>query len=170
VSAAVQPSPAAEPRQRADIERVMRDQMDAYRRLSGPELAAQINRDKEFVLTLGRRFPASRRWRRRGVPKMCFRNSTHVSLHHGLIYVEGFAYDHTVDFLFHHAWVFEEGAPDVAIETTLRDPNNYSFFGVPFTREQLVESMVGTKVYGIIGHQGRSLMQRMLREKAGMVG
>jgi hypothetical protein len=163
-------SAAIEAPVRADIEQVMRDQMDAYRRLSGPELARSINRDKEFVLALGRRFSASRRWRRRGLPKMCFRNATHVALHHKLTYVEGFAYDHTVDFLFHHAWVCEEQHPDMAVETTLKDPHNYSFFGVPFTREVLVESMVGTKVYGIIGYQGLHIMQRMLREKAGLKG
>jgi hypothetical protein len=152
-----------------DIEQAMRQQMDGFRRLS-PEHASQINRDKEFVLMLGRRFPESRRWRRRGVPKMCFRNSTHIALHHELVYVEGFAYDHTIDFMFHHAWVCDPDAPSVAVETTLKDPHNYSYYGVPFTREQLIESMCGAKVYGIIGYHGVPLMQRMLREKAGLKG
>jgi hypothetical protein len=154
---------------RADIERVMREQMNAWSRVS-PERAADINFTSDFVLRLGRRFPTARRWRTLGEPKACFENSTRLMLKHGLQYVEGFAFDHKASFLFHHAWVFDPAEPGTAIETTLPDPANYSYLGVPLTPAQVRDAILQSKVYGVFdGHRyARPFMQRLLRERAGL--
>ena len=64
--------------------------------------------------------------------KMCFRNAFEaVTRDRGMHYVEGYAMNKQIGFPFHHAWVSKD---DVAYDPTLKDPDNYEYFGVEFDR------------------------------------
>lgn len=84
----------------------------------------------------------------RGQKKSCFKNAARLSQSDlSLTYVEG--YVHTdLPILIHHAWcVTGDGT---VIDTTLDDPEDAHYFGVPFTFGQLAYEMNRTGVYGLL--------------------
>ncbi len=86
---------------------------------------------------------------KRGKPKMCFMNATHLALETGLRYVEGFCTSKDIGFPFHHAWCDDGG--DV-VDPTLKNPENYEYIGVEIPDADLIASMDKWKDYGVLDY------------------
>lgn len=90
----------------------------------------------EFVLRNGRHYPGQSLPSnvKPGPIKQCFFNARKIVLakrYKGKFrYCEGFARARDFSFLFHHAWAITEWAE--VVETTLRNPHNYDYYGVWF--------------------------------------
>lgn len=105
---------------------------------------------QRFVLKHGKTFSGRtlpRRYRR-GPIKECFRNSA-VALqkYSELEYYEGYAMSRKFQFPFLHAWNVADGK---VVELTLRNPVDYEYYGVYFTRQQIWTQQAKTMVYGML--------------------
>ncbi|QDT24360.1 hypothetical protein [Gimesia chilikensis] len=72
-----------------------------------------------------------------GEKKQCFFNAAMLSMHRGLIYVEGFAVLADTPLLIHHAWCVTEGK-DAVIDPT--SDNLVEYIGIPF-RPAIIEEI-----------------------------
>jgi hypothetical protein len=87
---------------------------------------------------------------RKGKRHMCFMNAAHKALEGEGTYVEGYVLMRGIPI--EHAWVVDEAG--VVIETTI--PKNMAdkinlYYGIPFKREFLIEVLLKTKYYGLLG-------------------
>jgi len=112
---------------------------------------------ERFVLRNGKAFKPRKRIGRKRKAKMCFMNAfDFVSGNEGTQYVEGFTTTHGISI--HHAWVTTTG--DDAMDPTL-DAAEHEYFGVTFTREQMIESARATGYYSILD-QGMGLNAELM--------
>lgn len=82
--------------------------------------------------------------------KMCFRNAFEtIRRDKGLHYIEGYAMNKQIGFPFHHAWVAKD---DVAYDPTLKDPDNYEYFGVEFDRVFVMHEVAQSEFYCLLDH------------------
>jgi hypothetical protein len=95
----------------------------------------------EFVLRNGKEFVGQKLPRKYKLqpPKICFFNARQlVKRTRNLRYVEGYAtkwINGIAVHLFHHAWAIDPG--DQVIDPTINDADQYSFYGVPFAKDDL---------------------------------
>ena len=104
-----------------------------------------------FVLEHGIEYTEVRHAEDLGTPKECYSNAAR-SLINGVdvTYVEGYIISEDLPIPILHAWLVD--AEGVVIETTLaRDLDKTHYFGVPFKRDFVLETMMAEKVYGILG-------------------
>ena len=117
---------------------------ESIRAQNGFEFSCQ----EQFVLEHGREWTAAKLPGRfsRMTPRECFMNATNLVLEDpSLTYVEGFA---AGVIPVHHAWVVDlDGS---VIDPTWKDPENSTYFGVPFEREYLLETIQESGYYGLI--------------------
>ena len=85
---------------------------------------------------------------KRGKRKECARNATRISLDGDYVYVEGFALAPQLIPIF-HAWCVD--AEGKVIDPTWDYHPGTAYFGVPFNREFVLEIMLNTGYYGILG-------------------
>jgi hypothetical protein len=107
----------------------------------------------QFVLDHGREYGAQRRPKgfRRMAAKACFGNAYLKATEHGLIYVEGFAAGTHRDgprVAFHHAWCLDPSLR--VIDTTLVDPEEYVYFGVPIRISVVRKRMLKMQARSVI--------------------
>jgi hypothetical protein len=117
---------------------------------------AAVSATEKFVLEFGQAYVGTKRPRgfRLGSRKQCFRNATEAILRGSnkdskdLSYVEGYAMVPGQS-PFHHAWI-ALNAKD-AVELTLKhDPLAMTFFGVPFSYDEMTELCESQEVYGFL--------------------
>jgi hypothetical protein len=80
--------------------------------------------------------------------KQCFKNST-TGMWDGweLEYYEGYAFHTEIQFAFMHAWNVKDGK---VIDLTLKNPEEYEYYGVKFTPEQIWKEQLKHGVYGML--------------------
>ena len=108
---------------------------------------------------------ASPHWVRKGKPKQCFRNATNlVVMSHDLKYCEGLACSGKSGIPVHHAWAahFETGE---IIDPTWDDPESCTYLGVPFSKDELLEEICQSGVYGLLD-TGRGLNMPLMQKYA----
>lgn len=111
----------------------------------------KYNSVEELVLNLGRRF-YPRNFNKKEYPtakstmKECFSNAQDLLLKtEDLTYVEGYIYYH-IPIL--HAWLID--SEGTVIDPTLRDSENYVYFGIPLQKNYVLETTVEKGTYGVI--------------------
>ena len=118
---------------------------------------AQVSQTERFVLAFGRLFSGIERPRglHLGYPKCCFENAAEAVCNgakgrsHDYCYVEGYAAFQGQP-PFHHAWI---ALDHQAIELTLKgDPSKIAFFGVAFSRFEVIKLLAETEYYGFLSH------------------
>ncbi|KWA83942.1 hypothetical protein WL29_21485 [Burkholderia ubonensis] len=127
---------------------------------------AQINHlPSIFILKLGRDWfpqalPADVP---RGPQRQCYENAgTLVLRQPELSYVEGYACPPGL-IPVHHAWCVD--AHGRVIDNTLSDPANSLYFGVPFTRDLLWETISDTKHWGLLAeHMTPAMLYGYLKD------
>lgn len=107
----------------------------------------------ELLIRKGRDFVAAPRptSMRRGMPQRCFKNAAIMAIAKGYGYVEGLvARDLTPGLAFHHAWCCKPDN-DVVIDNTLESvvPQD-RYFGIRFTKAQLINMIETTPHYGFL--------------------
>jgi len=94
----------------------------------------------------GRKLPRSIK---RGTPKQCFENSTHLVIDRdGLRYVEGYAMREDICFPFLHAWCIDRDGR--VVDVTLTEPEKYQYVGIVLTRTKLLAEMMKNTYYGVL--------------------
>jgi len=116
-----------------------------------------------FVLEHGKPFTSAKKYGRKGTPKQCFYNAFRTMMRYNLTYVEGFCVNKDIGYLFHHAWVMNEDEPDVALECTLTQPDNYLYFGVPMAQKDVIVASLKSGVYGVLD-TGKGLNHDFMRD------
>lgn len=124
---------------------------------------------QRFVLRNGRECIAQRKPAgiRHGMPKQCFKNSTHLLLSRRAVdgdwrYTEGYAATHHIGLLVHHAWLTD--AEGRVIDPTWPDSETAQYFGVLFDRPTVLMETVERRVYGLLDTgrgYNRDLMYRL---------
>lgn len=122
----------------------------------------QLVKDK-LLIEKGTFYPVTARSYegRRGKPKMCFMNATHDALQKiGRTYVEGYIIVHGVPI--HHAWtVDEEGT---VYDSTIHPSGEVGgYYGIPFTRDYLTDSILKNKYYGLLGYSSQKTLEPLLK-------
>lgn len=103
---------------------------------------------EHYVLERGRFYESMPRPKkyRRGTPRYCFNNALSLVIKHPeLTYVEGYASGAVIPV--QHAWVV--GPDGKAMEITWEEPGD-SYYGVEFSREDLIRVIAHTKLAGIM--------------------
>jgi hypothetical protein len=103
-----------------------------------------------FMLEHGRHFNAAALPRNihKGQRKECFRTSQRLvtasrNSDDALIYVEGYAVAMTIPLALHHAWVVDRDG--TVIDPTWNNPQDCTYFGVPFSRDYVRECVLRSK-------------------------
>lgn len=124
-----------------DMRNALQTQVDQFATIGHPQFF------ERFVLNLGEPFDAQPFDGERGTAKECFANATHLCVESsGLDYVEGFATRPSLGLLIHHAWCARGSA---VVDPTWSDPADCFYFGVRFSRSELIDRVLQTKVYGL---------------------
>jgi predicted ABC-type ATPase len=92
--------------------------------------------------------------------KECYKNATLKVLgDKDLTYVEGFV--HIGPLAIHHAWTADKqgNVVDSTLKLRTGSVSARGYFGVPFTREYVEATARKTKVYGVISHTNRDLLE-----------
>jgi hypothetical protein len=85
---------------------------------------------------------------RKGQMKACFSTSQRLitasrNTEDALIYVEGYAVSRTTPIAIHHAWVVDRDG--MVIDPTWSDPQDCTYFGVPFSRDYVRACVLQSK-------------------------
>jgi hypothetical protein len=83
-------------------------------------------------------------------PKECFCNAFHLSTETGLHYVEGYAF-RIIPFM--HAWCVDDDG--IVYDPTLTDSESVEYFGVKFSHEFVVATILDKETYGVIDNWER---------------
>lgn len=111
------------------------------------------NSVEDFTLKLGREFKAAR-WMlkesyHRRTPKECYANALHLALvHPEYTYVEGYCFQLDGLLPIAHAWCVDEHG--VVFDPTLKHPESFAYFGVPFKTEFVLDYVQKKGTYGVI--------------------
>lgn len=99
----------------------------------------------------------------RGPQRRCYENAgTLVLRQPGLSYVEGYACPPGL-IPVHHAWCVDTQGR--VIDNTLADPANTLYFGVPFSRDLLWETISDTKHWGLLAeHMTPEMLSGYLKD------
>jgi hypothetical protein len=106
----------------------------------------------DFILSLGREFKAApwtlkEKYHKR-TPKECYANATHLALvHPEYTYVEGYCF-HDDLIPIAHAWCVD--SQGVVFDPTLKNPEDFVYFGVPFKTDFVVNFIQEKGSYGVI--------------------
>jgi hypothetical protein len=78
--------------------------------------------------------------------KCCYSNAGDVALSERATYVEGYARSRPHAWTFPHAWLTLDGKH--AFDQTLRDAEEFDYFGVVFTTKQIAEAVIRRRYWG----------------------
>jgi hypothetical protein len=124
----------------------------------GPEPWKAAIRQRRFsgladlLLEHGRYFerglPPRRRGGYRRAVKSCYRNAFLNVREDPLryVYCEGYCFGDD-NRSFQHAWFIEKGNPDTALDTTLRGPGKYFYFGIPLQQDYVARRIIEGEGY-----------------------
>jgi hypothetical protein len=104
---------------------------------------------------------------------MCYMNAAHAMMYWKnannpkLVYVEGFAVRPSLGILIQHAWVGDIET-SFCFDPTWNDPTECSYFGVPFTREEMEAEQATTGVYGLLSDGVMANFKMMFRRDPGL--
>lgn len=102
---------------------------------------------ERFVLRNGKPMESTKLKGRPLKQGLCFRNATWFSERGVGTYTEGFACRLNIPFPIHHAWVTVDGK---AMDPTWRKPEEAVYYGVEFSREEVIERSLATGCYGVL--------------------
>lgn len=139
------------------VKTYLRSEIKAWAHVGHPALM------QRFVAKHGKEFAGSSFAGRRGTPKQCFRNAAHRAFSRSCRnprYFEGYAICRNIGFAFHHAWNVEAGK---VVDVTLRNPEDYDYMGVEFSRRELAEQQLQSGVYGVLD-TGRGVNIDLMRD------
>lgn len=91
----------------------------------------------------------------RGVSKQCFMNAARLSLYERFTYCEGFTCDERLPFPVHHAWCLDDAGR--VIDNTLKHPERFAYWGVTFTKAELMAHMLKHQTYGLLDIGGANV-------------
>lgn len=105
---------------------------------------------ERFILECGTDFKGAKRPKglRKMTNKECYKNATQISQARNLRYVEGFGC-HRDLFPMFHAWCLAEDG--TVIDPTWRYPEQSDYRGFVIPREIVLQQMIKTKMYGVLG-------------------
>lgn len=103
---------------------------------------------ERFILRNGKEYTAQPYTGKRGTPKQCYENATH--LHVGT-YAEGYMWRGDLPILIQHAWRVLDGK---VIDPTLDRPEECQYMGIELDAGELFKELDRNKVYGVLdfGH------------------
>jgi hypothetical protein len=125
------------------LHEILTSNVENWARLGHPSLL------ERFVLRNGKPYAPGPRKGRKGPERQCYMNAAKVVMcdADAVAYVEGFVINPDLPIPIHHAWVSYDG--ETAMDPTL-DSANREYFGVSFTRKELVRELRKTKIYGLL--------------------
>ncbi len=126
----------------SDLVRHLRQRLTAMATIGFPDLITA------FVLKNGKHFTPGT-WDGAAMqPKMCYENAFNVALRDKtLTYTEGYVMHSDLPIAIHHAWLSKG---DVAFDPTLETPEEYAYFGVPFSRLFTLNEVRASGYYGLM--------------------
>lgn len=105
-----------------------------------------------FVLRNGAEYQPKAHSFKMGEMKQCYKNAAEFMLRtpatEGFLYCEGYAVRESLGILMQHAWVVD--LYGCAYDLTWEDAQECHYFGVSFTKPNLVKELNKTKVYGLL--------------------
>jgi hypothetical protein len=136
------------------IKDVLEEQVAGWERLAFPDLLHR------FILRNGRSYRASATKVKLGEPKECFTNAAkHLLEHRNGTYCEGVTLGSKFTFLFHHAWIVDFKGE--VLDPTLADNTGHQYFGVEFTRREMLHELMRNGHYGLLD-SGLGLNTRLM--------
>jgi hypothetical protein len=122
---------------------ILTSNVESWAQLGHPSLL------ERFVLRNGKPYSPGPRKGLKGPAKQCYMNAAKVVMcdADASAYVEGFVVIKDLPIPILHAWVSYDG--ETVMDPTL-DSANREYFGVSFTRRELVSELRKTKVYGLL--------------------
>jgi len=125
------------------IEDIIHERMEIFNKVGHPDLTGR------FILKHGIEMPAVQWTGKYGKPKQCFQNAFNAFMKdRNLTYVEGYCTAKNFAFPFNHAWVTRDGK--TAHDPTLKNPEQYEYFGITFPRQFTLKAVMERQVYGLL--------------------
>jgi hypothetical protein len=121
-----------------DIKGYLETMVNGYEQIGHPAVM------ERFVLRNGKVFEAQPYTGKRGKPKQCFQNATHM---HVGTYAEGYMWRESLPIAIHHAWRVKDGK---VIDNTVDRPEERQYIGVELDADELFRELNRYKVYGVL--------------------